>query len=51
MLIVDHGIQLSLVSAPDPAFGPPLVTATIGDLTAYVYPYDIAERFTGKPPS
>jgi hypothetical protein len=45
MLIVDHKIQLPVVSAPDPALGPPTATATIGALTAYVYPYDIAARF------
>jgi hypothetical protein len=45
MFIVDHGIQLQSVTAPDPALGAPLGTTTIGDLTVYVYPYDIASRF------
>ena len=36
---------------PTPAFGTPLNVATIGDLTVYVYPFDIAQRFQGKPPS
>jgi hypothetical protein len=45
MLVIDHGIQLPLLSAPDPADGAPTATTTIGDLTVYVYPFDIASRF------
>lgn len=45
MLIVDHGIQLPLVNAPDPKDGAPTATTTIGDLTVYVYPFDIASNF------
>jgi hypothetical protein len=45
MLIVDRKIQLPQVTAPDPNFGPPAATATIGDLTVYVYPYDIQPLF------
>jgi hypothetical protein len=45
MLIVDHRIQLPLINAPDPSDGTPTATATIGDLTAYVYPFDIASKF------
>jgi hypothetical protein len=45
MLIVDHGIQLPQLSAPDPVNGAPTTTTTIGDLTVYVYSYDIASNF------
>jgi len=45
MLIIDHGIQLPLLSAPDPTDGAPTATTTIGDLTVYVYPFDIASKF------
>ena len=45
MFVVDHGIQLATVSAPDPSDGIPSASTTIGDLTVYVYPYDIASRF------
>ncbi len=45
MFVVDHGIQLATVSAPDPSDGIPSAVTTIGDLTVYVYPYDIASRF------
>jgi hypothetical protein len=50
MLILDHKIQIPQVAAADPAFGHPLITANIGNLTAYVYPFDIAQRFQGTPP-
>jgi hypothetical protein len=48
MLIVDHGIQLPLISAPDPTDGTPIASAAIGDLTVYVYPFDIASKFASK---
>lgn len=40
MLILNSELRL-----PDPALGAPIATKTIGDLTALVYPYDIASRF------
>jgi hypothetical protein len=45
MLIVDPQLQRQLVSAPDPALGKPDFTTTIGTLSVYIYPYDIAQRF------
>jgi hypothetical protein len=45
MLIVDHGVQLATVRGPDPNDGTPSAATTIGDLSVYVYPYDIATRF------
>jgi hypothetical protein len=43
LLIVDTR-QPQLVSAPDPAFGKPLLASTIGALQVYIYPYDIASH-------
>ena len=45
MLVIDHGIQLQTVTAPNPGDGAPIATTTIGDLTVYVYPFDIASHF------
>jgi hypothetical protein len=45
MLVIDHGIQIRSVTAPDPGDGAPIASTNIGDLTVYVYPYDIASRF------
>jgi hypothetical protein len=33
------------MTAPPPVFGEPTQTATFGQLTVYVYPYDIAAKF------
>jgi hypothetical protein len=45
MLVIDHGIQLKSVAAPNPGDGAPIASTTIGDLTVYVYPFDIASHF------
>ena len=45
MLVLDHGIPLQTVTAPNPADGTPIASTTIGDLTVYVYPFDIASHF------
>jgi hypothetical protein len=45
MLAIDRGITLQSVTAADPGDGSPIASADIGDLTVYVYPYDIASRF------
>jgi len=42
MLVVDPAAPQ--VNALDPAFGPPIASATIGGLIVYVYDYDIASR-------
>jgi hypothetical protein len=34
-----------VVTAPDTRDGSPIASTNIGDLTVYVYPYDIASRF------
>ncbi len=46
MLVIDHGIQLRSVTTPDPADGRPIASTSIGDLTVYIYPFDIASRFS-----
>jgi hypothetical protein len=45
MLVIDHGIQLQTVTAPNPDDGTPIASVTIGDLSVYVYPFDIASHF------
>jgi hypothetical protein len=48
-LLVDSRQQRD-VSGPDPSHGDPLEVRTFGQLTAYVYPYDIASRLAPPPP-
>jgi hypothetical protein len=47
-LLVDAE-QQEYVNGPDPLHGPPEQVRRFGQLTAYVYPYDIASRL-GPPP-
>lgn len=42
MLVVDA--RQPMVTGPDALHGPPLESARIGDLTVYVYGYDIRSR-------
>ncbi len=45
LLVIDRAIQIRSVTAPDPGDGSPIASTKIGDLTVYVYPFDIASRF------
>jgi hypothetical protein len=46
LLVVDHLQPSFSPGEPGNSFGPPDRVASIGQLTVYIYPYDIARRFS-----
>jgi len=46
MLIVNADEPPPAVTGVDPAFGPPIASTTIGDLSVYVFNYDIAAKLS-----
>ena len=47
LLIVDPTQIAPTITAVDPALGPPVSSTTIGSLSVYVFPYDIAAKLAG----
>jgi hypothetical protein len=47
LLIVDPGQVAPTITAVDPALGTPIASTTIGSLSVYVFPYDIATKLAG----
>ena len=47
MWVVDPAQTAPTIIALDPAFGRPISSTTIGSLSVYVFPYDIAAKLSG----